>query len=768
VINNRIKGAACARVFARGLLIVSLASWGMAANTPAVAQSDEAGPRLEEIVVTARKRSEDIQSIPVSVTAFSAAAIEERGLTNLQDLSRFTPGFYFSDGRFGRDQDRPTMRGMTNLRPETQQVVSLFIDGVYVRGNTSSVLLDNLERVEIVKGPQSALYGRATFAGAVNYITRDPAERLSGDFSASIGQNERYDIKAGLSGPLFGDTVSAGLAVRHYEYGGAWVDSSALNAGRSVGNQETNSVALTLVGRPSDQLKLKLYAAYSEDRDGQAAAVLVPGPVAACGPGRANPTRTRVVASCGKQPTNLPTAYNFEHFDLPYVPGDIGMDRKTVRFNFLADYSLGNHTLQWVSGWSREEEVWGNDTSYDAGPVRDAFGRDARFWSSIAFEELHYWSTDLRITSPAEGRVRWLAGASYYEDSIPEPLFGIIANLAPGGTGFEVRAAQENTTWGVYGQVVFDFTEHLTGTIEARYFEEEVYVFGSNAGMGVPYDLRDTFDWLTPRATVEFRPREAMMFYMQAARGAKAGGFNATPGFGLTNPNLLVFQPETLWSYELGTKTGWLDDRLIVNGAVYFIDWKDQQIAQLLTYTDLTGQQRIGTIVGNAGKTEIRGFEIEARARLTDQFSLTLGYSYTDAEFTAGTDSQNGTILGNPNLAGLKVPQVPKQTATISGEWRTPQLFGSWGASVRSDLAYASTRYAEVQNLIETGDELVGNVSASLRGERVTLTAYVDNVFDEDSATNVFRFNVPETFQRTAVVTLRRPREAGVRFEYRF
>ncbi|HSN72099.1 MAG TPA: TonB-dependent receptor plug domain-containing protein, partial [Steroidobacteraceae bacterium] len=235
---------------------------GTAPLTTAVAQTRASATALEEITVTARKREESLIDVPVSVTAFTARALESLRIQNPDDIARYTPGFSYTQS-FGRNSlERPVIRGMSNILGTPN--ASFFVDGVYINGPAVSTELSNLERVEVIKGPQAALYGRATFSGAVNYITRRPTNEFEGKLSATGAEHEEYEVNGFLSGPIVEDKFYYYIGGRYWQYGGEWENSVT---GDEIGGQETQGGTIKFLWTPTENFEATLLATYSEDDD---------------------------------------------------------------------------------------------------------------------------------------------------------------------------------------------------------------------------------------------------------------------------------------------------------------------------------------------------------------------------------------------------------------------------------------------------------------------------------------------------------------------
>ena len=247
------------------LMPIAVVALAIPVSQPAFAQ----GAVLEEIVVTARKRSESLLDIPLTISAFSAEQIEQAGYSTIADLITAVPGVTYESYEAEGRGDSASFRGVsTNTGDPTLQNSSKFIDGVYVSGSLFTVLLDDLERVEVTKGPQSALFGRASFSGAINYITKKPTNELKGNLRASIAEEKEYQLGGSLSGPLVEDTLLFSLSAGTFSQGSPYTN---ITNGAAMGEQEINSFSGSLRLMPSSQLTADLRVMYTEAQFGEAA-----------------------------------------------------------------------------------------------------------------------------------------------------------------------------------------------------------------------------------------------------------------------------------------------------------------------------------------------------------------------------------------------------------------------------------------------------------------------------------------------------------------
>ena len=333
---------------------------------------------IEEILVTARKREENLQDIPLTVSAFTAAALQERGIAALQDVADFTPGFDFAHA-FGRQDFRPSIRGQSNILGRAN--AGLFIDGVIVEEGNASVPLAALQRVEVVKGPQSALYGRSTLAGAVNYVLKKPGDEFQGEAHAEYGERDHVQVAVHASGPV-SEALGIAVTANHYRRDGEYDNHYAGNSfgtpaiNDEVGGEETSSFTAVLSLDPSDRFSLTAFAMYEDSDDEQYAIALQPasfnnchqvtrgGPLAQPAPPAGTPeAQANFVASagyngsgyyCGRVDvddvldanggdgrTNLETSF----YD------DMGLERESLRLSLKLDFDLTEaFTLTSVTG----------------------------------------------------------------------------------------------------------------------------------------------------------------------------------------------------------------------------------------------------------------------------------------------------------------------------------------------------------------------------------------------------------------------------------
>lgn len=738
-----------------GLALVLIV--GGAANPyPANAQTTEAGA-LEEIVVTARKRTETLLEVPVAVTAFTADAIEAGGFENVADLAMLTPNLSYQS-TYGRHFDRPVIRGMSNILGDSEKAnAGNFIDGIFVSGSLFAQELDNLERVEIIKGPQSALFGRATFAGAINYITKRPDNEPVGRLSVSGGTDDYKELALSHSGALIPDQLYYYVGGRYYDRDNQYRNLGP--GGGGAGGQNSRSLTGKLVYEPSERFQSTLRISYADDDDEEYPNELLPSSANNC-------FLTSSPYFCGTVPTRGVVALSAS--DLP----DLGTERDTLRAHLQLEMGIGSLTL--VSNTAYNDEDFARQTDQDFAPGTSLSGllnQEAR----IMRED---FAQEIRLSSGADQRLRWTAGAYYYhlEKLEERTTFATFATLE------SEQPPEEVDNVAVFGGIDYDFTDTLTGGVELRWNQDKLAVSGTSSvsGFSRDYDLSETFDDVTPRFTLSYTPHDNVNWYGSIAKGTKPGGFNTNlqaaniPDFERDRLSQFVaFEEEEAWSYEAGVKTRLADGRVRWNLSAFFIDWDQQQLTAAVPVQVLNPNPppeflpSNPSLIQNAGKTEIYGIETELDWRVTDQLSLSAGYGYIQGEFKEFDDITQAQITGNPSVAGNELPRSPKHTASFSARY-DQTLRGDWRWFARGDVMYESSRYAQVHNFAETGSMERVNLRIGAYNDRWEITAWVRNLTDDDSATDITRFLDFFTFQRGFVISYPEKRLAGITANLRF
>ena len=713
-----------------------------------VAWSQDDEMDLEEVIVTARKREENLQEVPLSVTAFNATTLQDYRMFSPEDIAGFTPGFSFVNS-FGRDSDRPVVRGMSNILGAPN--ASFFIDGVYVPGTIASTELQMLERVEVIKGPQAALYGRATFSGAINYVTRRPTNELEGQVTVTAAEHETINTNAYISGPIVQDSLYFYLGAGFSEYGGEYDNTIS---GDEVGGEETTTFTGKLLWTPSDSFEASLRVTAQEDDDDHIAIWLQGAEYNNCySPDASRPSARGYY--CGTVKTNDEVTLRTD-----FLP-DPGIERDVLRTSLNMDWELGNGwTISSITGYQETETDRNIDVSYGgydalaylaavyAPPFFDLAGS---FWR-VQAEETETFSQELRLSSSADQRLRWSVGAYWYDSEFKQTVDDRIAPLT--SFDFLLDPAQseqrpnsypevrntENTA--IFGSVEFDFTDSLTGTIEVRHATDKIEADYLSYAFTSGDKFEEEFDSFTPRFTLTWVPSDSTTIYGNVAKGTKPGGFN-DPG-----TDQVSYDEEEAWNFEVGVKKRILGGRGTWNSALFLIDWTDQQ----LTFNAQRPDGTLTSFIDNVGETSVTGFETELSMMITPNWDMTANYSYINSEIDEYTSADQAILIGcnttaddyydciqaNGSVEGNQTPRSPKHQASLRTMFRIPMGAGEW--FVGGDIRYEGSKYAQVHNFAQTGSRTTVGAQAGYRNDRWTVTVWGKNLTDDDTAMDILRY----------------------------
>ena len=752
------------------------------APSDAAAQSERAADSaLEEIVVSARKRAESVVDVPLSVTALTADALQQRGVRGFGELNDFVPGLRYQNSAANRN-DRGfhtiSMRGMYPGDSPNRQAVTVFLDGVPIPGGAIPGLT-GIDQVEVVKGPQSAYFGRSTFAGAINFITRAPSDELQGMLDASYASFNTTEITGSLEGRLGADWLTGRVTGRHYETEGAW-DNQVF--GGKLGARRTNAFSVSLQARPSEQFSARLFFSAWEDSDGpsaQAALTEADYNCAAGGTGRPVRGLNYVCGSIDSTP-EARMAQNTAQVGsagfatlvggTPVHDADfidhMGLEREAYQSTLMLDWDLGGHTLAGLFGKSSNQ--WG--------AVTETYTRPDPTYFRIVYLPYDFTnsSAELRLTSPTDQRFQYMIGTNYYEESIffgsRSFTNGLIANLGSPTT-------YDANTLGLFGSASFDVTDSLTVSAEARYQEDKinhVVTGGSN--------LEDTYKSFSPRLIATYALNPDVNLYASIARGTRPGVFNsnftALSAFAQSQVSAQVSVPiavpeEELATYEIGIKGDFLERRLRLLSAIYYGEWRDRQINQNIPYLATPGATTTQTItlIFPNGKTDLWGLELEGSYQATDRLSFDFMFNWaaTDIGFTDCAECV--AIDGVRNPSGNLMERYPEFAGAIGASYEIP-LTDSRALFLRGDLVHTGKQYDTASNVAYTAPMERINLRAGIRTERYTFEVFGQNVTDNDTPSNILRNGNPNgsAAQGLNLVILAAPDPAtwGARVAVRF
>lgn len=772
----------------KAALTVSVAVGALAICAPASAQADgQTVQTVEDIIVTARRREESLQDTPLAISAITSQELKSARVERLADLAKIAPGLSFTP-LFGAQNQLPIIRGAAQTYGQLN--VGVFLDGVYLSGKAGvDIEMADLQRIEVVRGPQSALYGQNTFAGAINYISQRPSSFLKGDVEATVGDNGLHKLTASISGPIT-DTLRFSAGAYGREFDGWYV--SAIDGGK-VDYTQSYGGMLTLEYAPTDAFTATLRASASDEDSGQPASQIQrtnasPLQVAGAPAG----TIRNQLYSGEVQPLGRRINVNTQRTDSEV--GDYGTRQDTFRTSLDLNYDFDTVSLKSITAYAKRNAEFtydGDNTLCDRAGGCPNFGYPfapgsliplgkSGFATSSADESYTDFSQELRLSSTSDGPLSWLVGAYYYDgesDIVQRSLAGLTAaNVKAFGFPHIVNTT---TSWSVFGSASYAFTEKLSATLEARYqSEKQTYQQSPTnpTATDLPTkwvaDLNEKFSFTTPRLIVDYKIAPGKMVYASIARGVKTGGFNANLNI---FPTQRTFEPETSWNYEIGGKFDWMDHRLRTNFALFHTDWSNQQAACQNPASAFppgtTSTQR--TYTCNVAEATVSGLELDGTFHLNEHISIVGSYAYTRARYSKFADaSLDGTLaaLGLPawDFDGRHLPYVPDNKFTVSPRFEMA-AWGDYRFESRLDVQHQSRTYVRADNMQYFGAKTTVDLRMALRSDKLSYQFFVNNLLDDDTPTAAVRFYDSVNYSVAApLVTGADRRMMGVSLGYQF
>lgn len=753
---GRVRPVVVGVTFASGLLA--------AIGSHAQDASSDDGLIMEQVIVTARQRAESIQDIPLAVTAFDAESIERRGITELEDVARFTAGFAFED--FDGGNASPVIRGQATLRSNArEQTVATFLDGVYMpRSWAVDLGLAGVERVEIVKGPQSSRYGRNAFAGAINFVPVKAAHELAFNAQGSVGNFDREEFNIGATVPIIQDVLAVRAAYESSEYDGSWKNIhpntyAGINPGTegNVGGWDNESYSVDVLFTPTESLTINAsYYGFEKREEARAARWLNTGD----GTGNCGPLQV------GGNPSLFCGEYPVPDGDVTMDPRGFGRQADIDVFRVAVDYAINDAlTLSYSFSNTDGETNTANTAESDTVNCGTILGPPV-FPSLCNFQGspagfVDYDQHELRLRFDNGGKITGAVGL-FYMDGLDDS-YSVSINLTPGGTtpidiqdesfgGFTnfVFNYQSTTTEAssIFGEISYAFSEDTRFSVEGRFTSEDIRTLDLRQDpAGVVGD--ETFDFFTPRVSVEHDLTEDNLLYGTIARGAKAGGFNAAA----ISPNLAVYDPEYNWTYEVGAKNTLMDGRAIVNVAAFYTDWSDMQISTL----DPLGGPFTPAMITNLGDATIWGLEVEGSLRATENLSFDFAASYTDATYDDGTSDAlftagfapffpapcDGTVCAvDGDLGGNDIERSPDTQISVGAMWED-RISDTIDYYARIDVAYQSDFFADSINAASAPSRTITNATIGFNMDKFSLRLWSQNLFDEEYVSNSLQIIQP-------------------------
>jgi len=739
--------------------LASLLAIGLLFSVQNTVQADEGDKffALEEIVVTAQKRAENLQDVPISVTALSSNALETTGFDNLSDLSRLTPSLQLSN--FGPIAF-VTLRGIGNENTTAggDPSVALHYDGVYLGRPVATLFTAfDTERVEVLRGPQGTLYGRNATGGSINYITKKPTDEFAAEGDLTYGDYDRKRARLALNAPL-----SDGFAARVV---GFWEDRDGFTENTFEGGENANDAdnwgirGHFLIEPEDSNFSILFSANYVESGGvGSQPELREPFPGSTTGQNLAGPP---IPGTNNYLVDGVPLVNDLRPF-IESENTDQFQNNEFLLLSATIEYDFGNMTLKSITGYVETSFNSLSDQDYSPLPLAEL----------LLTEDSEQFSQELQLLSNNEGAFNWILGAYYFHEDATRrsQFFGsrydIIAGMAGVPSGFSVGGDITSESYAFFVQGTYEVTEQLSLTAGIRYTNDSKEGVNSGFQFQPPAysgEVGADFDRVTYRIAADYNVTEDVLLFASFSTGYKSGGINQVAIPALTNP---VFAPETVDAVEVGLKSQLLDRRLQINTSFYYNQYNDLQFQVFGLF---------GPEAFNAEGATVKGIEIEVVALPAEWLQLDGALGYTDAKF----DEQ---IVQGVQLEGNRVQRTPEWTFN-AGATATWDLEDMGSIRFRAEVNHTSEIFYTAFNrnggfsdpggsdLAESFTNANFRLFWTSQDDRYSVEAYLTNAFNTVQIGNVFRdigfLDIPGG-GGPENITYKPPRQFGVTVGFKF
>ncbi|MBB4632594.1 TonB-dependent receptor [Sphingosinicella soli] len=693
---------------------------------------------LEEIVVTAQRVAQNLQDVPIAISAFSASQLRDARIESVRDLAQYTPGLTSSEVNPG--EPNFAIRGIgtegINSNAGGDASVVMFVDGVYIgRGGGSNLNLYDLERVEVLRGPQGTLFGKNVVGGAISLVSRKPdfKENFVGG-TVSYGNYDRLELLGRFNYGLSDIAAVSGAFTRIRR------DGYTRNAttGNRVDDEDLWGGRLSVRLAPSDVVDIVLSGDYTkQDTLGQPRDNVC------------NASFNGGVHCVGVDPD--PRVVNA--VDDGFLKREVGGLSATVTL----DSPMGEITS--ITAWRKAD--YSHRDAFFSNPVNPPTQIES---INENVEESQQFSQELRLAFKTfNNRLSGVMGLYFLTENIERNEMLEQTFPAPAQQGRNAFPQDvDSDSFALFGQANLAVTDRLTLTVGARMTWESkrahlqgILVEGPGLPppLSVPFDVRARESWraFTPRFAADYKVSDNVMIYASAARGFKSGGFQGTAGTGSSAAT--PYDPEFAWNYEAGFKSRFFDNRVQLNVAAFRTDYTDLQVSQLVPLCCV--------VIGNAATAKIEGVEAEFVAQLFEGFRIDASYSRLDAKFDSFADGATADFTGN------RLPRAPKHQIGLAGQYEVPvtdsiNLFGRVGWSYRSKIFFeASNTPLEVQ---KSYGMLDGRLAVRSADDRWEVAVWGMNLTDKLVKNHIVAF---APFQQQ-LNTYQPPRTYGATVSFQF
>lgn len=765
--------------------LLSLGIVGVVAlySTPGASQSDR-GFTLQEITVTARRTEESLQSTPIAITAVSGAELEERGATRIDAVGDFAPNVNFSFGGTSSGSTSAAVMfirgvGQNDFLPTTEPGVGLYVDGVYY-GRTVGSLIDllDLERVEVLRGPQGTLFGRNTIGGAILLTTTDPGDEFGGKVRIGTGTDSLMDGFIALDAPV-SNTLKARFSFGIRKQDG-YVERTD---GTDLGDTDTFTGMTKWLWSPSDKVHVTFAGDYAKSDENGSPLVF-----AAMTETATFPRVASLDAGCpGLTDGAVPPPGIPDQPAVPMIQDDRCANDLQARgpFRNNGTFPLESTVENWGTSLKVAADVTDNLQFKSISAYRDIRWTGARDADNTPLTILHtlydvqggQFSQELQLTYQTEPLIG-VFGLYYFEQTSDDIATVELNPPPPGIQRDSDNNKVDNNSWAVFTQWTYNVTDKLSITGGGRYTEDDKGSYPDQFDLSTPNNkqvavrwYRDTFSSFTPSGSIAYRWTDNAMTYVSYSEGFKGGGwnshFNDPPLSAAEQASLQEFRPEEAQTVELGTKLEFADT-VRLNLAVFTSDYTDMQVTYRGPFRVPPAMSGVAPFITNAGKASIDGAEAELTWQLSPQWSIDASMGYLDATIDR-LQSQPLAIIPPGLVAGNRLPFAPEWQGHVGVEYSAHA--GTMVIRPRVDASYQDMTFFDATNtreIAQLDDVTTVNAQVQISGDggpwRVTLG--VNNATDE--LYPIAGNSSLTTGSGYAEIAYARPREWFANFQYEF
>ncbi len=692
---------------------------------------------IEDIVVTARKRAESAQTVPISITALGDEKIRDLTIRTVTEVAQQAPGLYIAPSPASASGVLLAIRGQSqgDVLLTLDSSVGVYIDGVYYpRQLGINAAFTDVERIEVLKGPQGTLYGKNTTGGAISITTRQPElDRVEGFASGTVGNYDRYEVSGALNLPIAEDLAALRVSGKRSKRDGFGEDS----LGNDLSDEDSLSLRGHLLIRPGGGTSITLSGDYLKiDEAGQITRLASVNPNPATPP-LATPTglltATAIQAGLPRTADGLAAARNLL---LGYIGGDPYRSyASTPQFSRFSRWGVSADLRQDLTSAISLRSI----TAYsetDRSSAADIDGTPFRLFEPTFDTQSKVFSQELQVAEDDQSGIDWIIGGYYSLETGHELVTSTslvpINATNPGINEGDIRSK----SIAAFGQAYYSLTDTLRLTVGLRYTEETKSLVSFNRtalGCNIPPSLtggsscraffKNKWDDFSYLASLDWRIRPGTLLYVKHSRGFKGGGQNIR-GSAASPVSFRPFSPETVLDYEVGLKTDLLDRRLRINLAAFHSDYKDVQRSSAVALGGV-----VSTLITNATSAKIDGGELEVTVAPSDRLTLNSSISYVHARYGAFLDAQIGDRSDEPF-------PIPEWTVATNATYVVPVAVGSLRLTAsyiwQDDVNYRGSAVIDSAVTQPAFGLVNGRAALVLDRHKVELAAFVKNLFKKD------------------------------------